>query len=131
MTLDPLPWGAVLTLMTLLSGVGLIAMDERNRRKFVAKDDGSLDRVHHRIDVEADRVQGLISLHASLDDRLGDTERLLARMDERQTQHWERISKELHTTAVTIRDVMVKVESVSSQQMELAGRMERMRNGAS
>lgn len=137
------PWGAVLTFAGLFSAVVLLAMDERNRRKFATRDDlfgadgkpkycsrdavnGITQRFDKDIDAlgrKADRNTGLF---VALDDRVGDLEEKAALLEERQSQQWERISQQMAQTAKTIENVAGRLERISEMQQEHALRLERV-----
>lgn len=128
MNWDAFPWGPALTLAGLLVAISLLAMDERNRRKFLTREDG--DGMGKRLDGEVvglrrecERTSGLF---VSLDDRVGHLEETTGRIEERQTQQWERISEQMAHTAETIRDVTRELKEISRMQQEHALRLERL-----
>jgi hypothetical protein len=126
--MSELPWSALLALAILIGTVLMMAMDERNRRKFATREEltGMVERIEKDLDGIGRKV-GENRLHAaSLDERVGHVEEKAALLEERQTQQWGRISEQMAATAVTLRDVMKEVKSVADTQNALALRMERL-----
>lgn len=129
MNWDSFPWGAALTFVGLAVAVTLLAMDERNRRKFLTREDAT--GMSKRIDTEmgtirhdCERTSGLF---VSLDDRVGILEGQATKLEERQSQQWERISEQMAHTAETIREVTKELKDISRMQQEHALRLERLR----
>lgn len=128
----------------MLSVVLLLAMDERNRRKFAVKSDvctadgkyrflsredavGMSQRFDTSLAELGRSVDRNSHLFVSLDDRIGTLEGQTARIEERQTQQWERISAQMASTAETIKQVTSELKDISRMQQDFALQMERMR----
>lgn len=109
------PWGAAVTLAGLIVAVALLAMDERNRRKFLSREDadGMRKRLEEDLTAAEERQERMENMHVRLDDRVGAIETTVSRMDERQTQQWERVSEQMANTARTIDGVTKRLEAIS------------------
>lgn len=123
-----LTWSALIALSGLVAAVVLLAMDERNRRKFQPREEAesSLKRVHRRIDENCNRSEGTVRLVASMDDRVGVLESRAERIEERQAQHFERISEQLAATARMNDQTAQRLETMGGQLQEMALRLERI-----
>lgn len=123
-----IPWGALATVVLAVAAVALLAMDERNRRKFLTRDEatGMRERLEGDIKRNATTSERNGGLFVSLDDRVGDLEEKVARIEERQTQQWERISEQMASTAEALKDAVKRVESVTDAQHKLAIELERL-----
>ena len=141
------PWGAVVSLATAVGGgiavILIAALRESLRRDFASKDvvmgpDGqprflpkdeakeSFDLLHKRIDTNKAQVEAITGLFRTVDDRAGAIEERLARMEERQTQQWGRVSESLANTARTNSAITRKQEEMGRMLSELAIRIERI-----
>lgn len=123
-----IPWGAAVALVGTLAAVALLAMDERNRRKFLTRDEatGMRERLEADIKRSATAAERSGSLFVALDDRVGDLEEKAARIEERQTQQWERISEQMASTAKALDNAVARVETVTEAQHKLALELERL-----
>lgn len=113
-------------ILTVVSGISLLALDERARRKFVSKE--TLDGVTQRFDAmlrdtnaNVERVERML---ITQDDRLGAMEREVLVLTERQTQQWGRIADQLEANANVNKDVMERIERTSASLHQLALRLE-------
>lgn len=83
----------------------------------------------HRVDERfADierKVERNTGLFVALDDRVGDLEEKVGVLEERQAQHWGRISEQMAQTAKTIENVTERLERISQTQQDFALRLER------
>ena len=107
--------GVLVTIGALLSGVTLLAMDERNRRKFASREEinGMRERLERDI-AEVDRkVERNTGLYVAIDDRTGDLEEKTSLLEERQTQQWARISDQMAVTARTMETVTRELKEIS------------------
>lgn len=127
MNLADFPWGELITIGVLMLSVALLAMDERNRRKFITRDEANGMRT--RIEEKVDRIEKSCernnTLYVMLDDRTGDLEEKTSLLEERQSQQWERISEQMANTAATIREVTHELKEISKMQQDHAIRLER------
>lgn len=107
--------GVLLTIGSMMSGITLLAMDERNRRKFWSREDEQImskqrDEKLTELDRKVERNAGLF---IALDDRVGDLEEKTALLEERQTQQWGRISDQMSGTARTMEHVTSELKEIS------------------
>lgn len=129
----------LVTIGTLMLTITLLAMDERNRRKFSSREDvnGMRERLEkdiHAVGVKLTeglaRKRALIERNAGLfvqlDDRVGHLEQTTSLLEERQTQQWGRISEQMASTARTIEGVTQRLERISEMQQDFAIRIERI-----
>lgn len=118
----------VITILAFLAAVALPALDERNRRKFASREDmtGMRERLEADIKRAATAAERSGSLFVALDDRVGDLEEKAARIEERQTQQWERISEQMASTAKALDNAVARVENVTEAQHKLALELERL-----
>lgn len=131
MTWESFPWGPAVTIAVLMWGVALLAMDERNRRKFLTREES--EGMRKRLEADLQGAQSGCARNEAylvgIDDRVGDLEEKAARIEERQTQQWERISEQMAHTAETIRAVTAELKEISRMQQDHAIRLERMHRG--
>lgn len=123
-----IPWGAAVSLLGLLAVVMLLAMDERNRRKFFTREEatGMRERMEDTMKRNGAATDRNGNLFVALDDRVGDLEEKAARIEERQTQQWERISEQMASTARALDNAVARVENVTTAQHQLAIELERL-----
>lgn len=110
-------WGAVIGILVTIGSVGLLALDERMRRKFAARDD--LNALGKKVDANQ-------TLFVQLDDRVGAVETEMQVMQERTTQQWERISERVEEAARTMDSVTLRLERMAEKQEQQAIRLERL-----
>lgn len=106
-------------------------MDADGRPKFCSREDvnGLSQKLDERIERKRLMIERNAGLFVALDDRVGDLEEKAARIEERQTMQWERISDQMAQTARTIEDVARRLERISEMQQEHALRLERIHRG--
>jgi hypothetical protein len=122
------PWGAAVTFAGMVAVIVLLAMDERNRRKFLTREEaeGMSKRFDANLSAKRAGIERNAGLFVALDDRVGDLEEKVGKIEERQTQQWERISQQMGHTADTIREVTKELKDISRMQQEHALRLERI-----
>lgn len=111
--------------------MGLIwhALENRLRGTFVLRDESraATERVHDRLDRKRKEIERAVGMVVSMDDRIGVVEGKVERMDERQSQHWERISEQLTRTAAMNDSTSRRLEQMGEQLRDLAIRLERIK----
>jgi hypothetical protein len=135
------PWGTLITIGVLMLSVALLAMDERNRRKFTTREEmqgmnsrieKDLNGLSTKITEGLERKRILIDRNAglfvSLDDRVGDLEQATSLLEERQANNWRHIAEQMSSTAETIKEVTKELKELSRSQQEYALRLERLHN---
>lgn len=144
MTWQTFPWGPAIAALGVVSAVLLLALDERNRRRFATREDvygpdgralrpsreevqGIIDRIDVRIDAINTACERTSNLFVSLDDRVGQVEGDMAIVKERQTQQWQNISEQMSRTARTLEEVTKDLRIISEKQHAFALDMERAR----
>lgn len=145
-----LDWGMIGTLITIIvtvAGVALLALDERNRKKFAPRESlfdasgdpkfvsrtdmsGFVARIDDRLDRKRREIERNAGLFVSLDDRVGDLEEKTALLEERQTLQWQRISEQMAATARSVDDATRRMEKISESQQSLALKLERLSRGS-
>lgn len=136
--------GTFVAILAVFVPIILLAMDERNRKKFASKStvcdekgdprflskhDASgwsarLDEERRGMQKELDSYK---ELYVRLDDRVGELEAKVAVMEERQLQEWRQITKEMSQVAETIKSVATQMTNISEGNQKLALTLERMR----
>jgi hypothetical protein len=114
--------------LLFIAAIALPALDERNRRKFASREEmnGMRERLESDISRAATTAERNGNLFVALDDRVGDLEEKAARIEERQTQQWERISEQMASTARALDNAVARVENVTEAQHKLALELERL-----
>lgn len=138
-----LPWSAIVAAAALAVSVALAALtnrmrgefadrrrlfDEADRPIFVDRDEAksAIERVHRRVDEQDKRADSVVGLVTGMDDRIGVVENRIERLDERQAQHWERISEQLSTTAKMNDETSRRLEAMGERLSTLAIRIEQI-----
>ncbi len=96
--------------------------------RFLTRDDaiGMSQRLDAR-DADLERkTERNAGLFIQIDDRTGDLEEKVARIEERTTQQWERISEQMAATAANTREATKELKHIAGTVQELALRLERM-----
>lgn len=92
-------------------------------RPFVTRDEmnGMGQRFGDRLDRKRRDIDGVTSLLASMDERVGRVEGQAARLEERTSQQWERVGEQMSATAQTLRETVRELRDVTKTVQELAG----------
>lgn len=110
-----LPWELVVFVLSLILSIALLAMDERNRRKFLTREEskGIVNRMDEANVTCRQNVEAFERMCLVLNERTGTLEEKVAVLTERQTQQWDRISEQVAETMKRVEDVVRRLEVVS------------------
>ncbi len=120
------PWGPALTGLALLIAVLLLAMDERNRRKFPTRDEmnGMRERLEKDLGAVKHSCERTESFSVQLDDRQGESERHIALLQQRQDHDSKVVAEKLAEAGRSMENVMSQIRQVQHEQARIAGMLQ-------
>lgn len=107
--------GIIITTVLAIVAMALLALDERNRGKFLARETFELekDRLDESLREFSKKLDGLVNLFSALEDKTSMIETRQEVLEERQTQQWERVSENMRHTARTVEAASKRLEEVT------------------